>query len=118
MEAFSRNLDIVLEFASRVELYGDRDLVVTHLQALHLKEARAACARAVMTCYRDCELRGFSREEIPQTPVYRRLLQLNEMIHDLEDSLSRRNGPQHSNGSGSEERKGTTNFSAWPRSSL
>ena len=89
MKSFDQNLGIVLEFASRVELYGDRESIIASLRALHLSEAQAACARALANCHRDFELRGYIERDIQQAPVYRRLVQLDEMIHDLSSTLQR-----------------------------
>ncbi len=92
METFNRNLDIVLEFATRVELYDDRTPVVESLRTLCLKDARAGCRRALLACQRDLQARGLSSHDIIRAPSYRRLLQLDEMIADLTDSLDRKTG--------------------------
>lgn len=90
MKNFDQNLGIVLDFASRVDLYDEREGVLASLRAFHFNEARAACARALAACRRDLESRGLGERDIQQMPSYRRLVQLDEMILDLSDTLKRK----------------------------
>ncbi len=93
MEAFERNMDIVLEFAGRVDLYGLQEVVAAALRSHRMDEALAGCRRALVLCHRDCASRGTAEKEILNAPSYRRLVQLEEMIVDLESSLrSHQNG--------------------------
>lgn len=80
MEYSSLRFEDVLEFAEETDLFGQRDMLMTHLRNHCYEEALRTCSMVVAEYFQAYRADGMCGRQVAQLPLYRRLVQLELMI--------------------------------------